>query len=139
MQARRMRYFLFFFLMMAAPVAAQSVSSPSNTPSPPAADVMPVYQIHLDRLAEILGALHYLDRLCTPDHPSLWRAQMNELIELEASTPTRKSRMRAAFNHGYAGFAASYQHCTPNAQSAATRYRLEGTQLARDVANRYAE
>ncbi len=95
------------------------------------------YDAPLIRLSEILGALHYLRPLCGAAEPSLWRDQMQALVDAEAPAPERRARMTAAFNQGYAGFAALYRRCTPAATEAIDRYMAEGTALTRAVASRY--
>lgn len=100
---------------------------------------MPAYQDKLERLSEVLGALHYLRGLCANGEDQIWRNRMSALIEAEANTDERRARMTRAFNHGYNGFAESYLTCTPSARHAADRYRREGINIARDISSQYAE
>ncbi len=95
------------------------------------------YDAPLIRLAEILGALHYLRPLCGADEPNLWRDQMQALVDAEAPSAERRARMTGAFNQGYSGFAALYRQCTPAARAAITRYLAEGATLTRAVTTRY--
>ncbi|MBZ9934861.1 TIGR02301 family protein [Mesorhizobium sp. BR1-1-16] len=97
----------------------------------------PPYDAPLVRLAEILGALHYLRPLCGAAEPTLWRDQMAALVAAEAPSPERRARLTAAFNQGYSGFAALYRSCTPAAIAAVDRYLDEGARLTRDVTTRY--
>ncbi|SHE70285.1 TIGR02301 family protein [Kaistia soli DSM 19436] len=97
----------------------------------------PPYDAPLVRLAEILGALHYLRPLCGATEPSLWRDQMEALVMAEAPSPERRARLTAAFNQGYSGFAALYRSCTPAAVAAIDRYLDEGARLTREVTTRY--
>lgn len=103
----------------------------------PARAADPPYDAALIRLSEILGALHYLRPLCGAAETSLWRDQMQALIDAEAPSPERKARLTAAFNRGYSGFAALYRSCTPAATLAIDRYMAEGSRLTRDVTTRY--
>src|SRR4029079_12658116 len=92
----------------------------------------------LARLAEILGALHYLRGICNSKDGERWREQMQALVEAEAPTGDRKQRMVASFNRGYRGFQQTYRSCTPAADIAIRRYLDEGARIARDITARYA-
>ena len=83
----------------------------------------------LMRLAEILGSLHFLRRLCG-EKGEEWRAEMERLLE-------RRARFIAAFNRGYRSFGGTYTQCTASAAEAIARYMKEGEQLSRDIASRY--
>src|ERR1700754_3636158 len=69
----------------------------------------------LQRLAEILGTLHYLRGICGSNEGAKWRNQMQALIDAETPTGDRRSRMIAGFNRGYNGFQQTYRTCTPAA------------------------
>jgi uncharacterized protein (TIGR02301 family) len=97
----------------------------------------PPYDEQLLRLSEILGALHYLRQLCGSGEGSLWRDEMQALIDSEARDETRKARFVDRFNRGYDSFRAVYRTCTPAATTAIDRYIDEGARIARDVAVRY--
>src|SRR5246127_5722652 len=58
----------------------------------------------LQRLAEILGTLHYLRGICGSNEGGKWRSQMQALIDAETPTGDRRARMIAGFNRGYNGF-----------------------------------
>jgi uncharacterized protein (TIGR02301 family) len=92
----------------------------------------------LHRLAEILGALHYLRSLCGSNEGQKWREQMEALVEAEAPSGERRQRMVASFNRGYRGFQQTYRSCTPAADIAIRRYLDEGARIARDITARYA-
>ena len=92
----------------------------------------------LQRLAEILGALHYLRALCGSNEGQKWREQMEALVEAEAPSGERRQRMVASFNRGYRGFQQTYRSCTPAADIAIRRYLDEGARIARDITARYA-
>jgi uncharacterized protein (TIGR02301 family) len=92
----------------------------------------------LQRLAEILGALHYLRNICGANEGMKWRAEVEALISAEAPTGDRRARMIAAFNRGYRGFQQSYRTCTPAADLVIRRYLEEGSKLAREMTARYA-
>jgi uncharacterized protein (TIGR02301 family) len=92
----------------------------------------------LQRLAEILGALHYLRALCGSNEGQKWREQMEALVDAEAPSGERRQRMVASFNRGYRGFQQTYRSCTPAADIAIRRYLDEGARIARDITARYA-
>ena len=92
----------------------------------------------LQRLAEILGALHYLRGICGTNEGPKWRNQMQALIDAETPTGDRRTRMIAAFNRGYNGFQQTYRTCTPAATVAIRRYVEEGAKISRDLTARYA-
>ena len=92
----------------------------------------------LQRLAEILGALHYLRALCGSNEGQKWREQMEALVDAEAPGGERRQRMVASFNRGYRGFQQTYRSCTPAADIAIRRYLDEGARIARDITARYA-
>lgn len=92
----------------------------------------------LQRLAEILGALHYLRALCGSNEGQKWREQMEALVEAEAPAGERRQKMVASFNRGYRGFQQTYRSCTPAADIAIRRYLDEGARIARDITARYA-
>jgi uncharacterized protein (TIGR02301 family) len=102
------------------------------TPEPP----LPPYEPQILRLAEILGALAYLDDLC--GSKSDWRLRMQQFLEAEAKTPERKERFAGSFNRSFHDYEQSYQTCTPNAQIIIGRFLSEGGRLARDVVNRFS-
>jgi uncharacterized protein (TIGR02301 family) len=92
----------------------------------------------LQRLSEILGALHYLRAVCGSNEGQKWRGEMQALIDAEAPTGERRDRMVASFNRGYRGFQQTYRTCTPAADFAIRRYLEEGAKIAREITARYA-
>ena len=118
--------------------AAETAKPPAAAAPPAGEDVPPSYERRLLRLAEILGALAYLQDLCRePDAPvagKLWRAQMTALIDAEGKTGLRKERLAGAYNRGFRGYEVSYRKCTPNAQAIITRFLDESGRLAHDIA-----
>jgi len=92
----------------------------------------------LQRLAEILGTLHYLRGICGPENGPKWRNEMQSLIDAETPSGDRRARMIAGFNRGYNGFQQTYRTCTPAASVAIRRYTEEGSKISRDLTARYA-
>jgi uncharacterized protein (TIGR02301 family) len=95
------------------------------------------YDGNLQRLAEIMGALHYLRGLCGANDGQKWRTEVQALIDAEAPTGERRTRMVASFNRGFRGFQQSYRTCTPAAGIVIRRYLEEGSRIAREVTARY--
>jgi uncharacterized protein (TIGR02301 family) len=92
----------------------------------------------LQRLAEILGALHYLRNVCGANEGQKWRNEMQSLVDAEAPSGERRLRMIASFNRGYRGYQQSYRTCTPTADLVIRRYLEEGSKIAREMTARYA-
>ena len=92
----------------------------------------------LQRLAEILGALHYLRAICGANEGQKWRNEMQSLIDAEAPIGDRRQQIVASFNRGYRGFQQTYRTCTPAADIAIRRYLDEGAKIAREITARYA-
>src|ERR1044072_4318231 len=76
------------------------------------------YEGDLQRLSEILGALHYLRDLCGSREGQIWRNEMQALVDAEAPSGERRERLVASFNRGYRGFQQTYRTCTPAADYA---------------------
>jgi uncharacterized protein (TIGR02301 family) len=115
---------LLILCLAAAPAYAQTNTTP--------------YDHDLQRLAEILGALHFLRGICGAHEGQKWRNEAQALIEAEAPTGVRHDQMVASFNRGYRGFQQSYRTCTPAANLVIRRYLEEGAKIARDITARYA-
>jgi uncharacterized protein (TIGR02301 family) len=92
----------------------------------------------LQRLAEILGTLHYLRGICGTNEGGKWRNEMQALIDAETPSGDRRTRMIAGFNRGYNGFQQTYRTCTPAALVAIRRYIDEGSKISKDLTARYA-
>jgi uncharacterized protein (TIGR02301 family) len=96
------------------------------------------YDNDLQRLAEILGALHYLRGICGANEGQKWRNEMQALVDAEAPSGSRRDLLIASFNRGYRGFQQTYRTCTQAADLAIRRYFEEGTKISRDITARYA-
>jgi uncharacterized protein (TIGR02301 family) len=114
----------------AVPQSIPDAEQPPTTTTP--------YDHDLQRLAEILGALHFLRGICGASEGQKWRDEAQALIEAEAPTGDRHDRLVQAFNRGYLGFQQSYRSCTPAANLVIRRYLQEGAKIARDITARYA-
>ena len=109
---------------------------PQPDPTPSAAPTP--YDPDLQRLSEILGALHFLRGICGSNEGQKWRDEALALIDAEAPNGPRHDQMVQAFNRGYSGFQQSYRTCTPAATVAIHRYLQEGAQIAREITAHYA-
>ena len=109
---------------------AQSQAPPRPVSAP--------YDRDLQRLSEILGALHFLRGICGSNEGPKWRNEAQALIDAEAPTGERHDQMIASFNRGYRAFQQSYRTCTPAADFAIRRYLGEGAKIAREITARYA-
>ena len=113
-----------FLALPPAPARAQASAAP--------------FDGELQRLAEILGTLHYLRGICGSNEGLKWRNEMQALIEAETSAGERRTRIVASFNRGYRSFQQTYRTCTPAADFAIRRYLEEGSKISREITARYA-
>jgi uncharacterized protein (TIGR02301 family) len=116
---------VFWIVLAAAPAHAAEAG-----PAP--------YDRDLQRLAEILGALHYLRALCGANEGQKWRNEMQALVDAETPAGERRDKLVAGFNRGYRGFQQTYRTCTPAADLVIRRYLVEGAKISRDITARYA-
>lgn len=107
--------------------------TPQESLAPPPPDDRP-YDNKLTRLAEILGAVHYLRELCGADEGQLWREQMKEILKNEGTTAVRRAKLVKSFNDGYRGYRRTYRSCTESATLATKRFSAEGAQIASALA-----
>lgn len=120
--------------LLIATSIALALAQPASAQNPAAT----AFEGSLQRLAEILGALHYLRNICGANEGQKWRNEMQALVDAEAQGGPRKARLTAAFNRGYRGYQQNYRSCTPAAEVVIRRYLDEGSKIARDMTARYA-
>ena len=116
-------------------IAALLMLAAVPAPAPAASDTKP-YDEQLTRLAEILGAVHYLRELCSANDGQRWREHMRLLLDAEGSSALRKARLTKSFNQGYRNYSRTYTTCTPSAQPAIDRFFTEGVEISEALANR---
>ena len=117
---------------------AATAAKPGATAAPaPEAEPPRPYDPEILRLAEILGALTYLDALCASNPSGDWGGKMQALLEAEAKTAARKERLAGSYNRGFHDYQRTYHLCTPNAQVIIGRFLAEGAGIAHEVVNRY--
>src|ERR1700757_684552 len=124
---KRLLALILICLSLAAPLHAQDG----------AAGAAP-FDGDLQRLAEILRALHYLRGIRGSNEGPKGRNKMRALTDAETPSGARRSRMIAAFNRGYNGFQQTYRTCTPAALVATRRSTDEGSKISKDLPARYA-
>jgi uncharacterized protein (TIGR02301 family) len=96
------------------------------------------YDGDLQRLAEILGALHYLRGICGANEGQKWRNEMQALLDAETPSGDRRNRLQVRFNRGFRGFQQTYRTCTPAADLVIRRYLEEGAKISREITARYS-
>jgi uncharacterized protein (TIGR02301 family) len=121
--------------LTAAVLIALAVAAPTAVR---AQDAAAPFDADLQRLAEILGTLHYLRGICGNNEGMKWRNEMQALVDAETPGGERRTRLIAGFNRGYHGFQQTYRTCTPAANLAIRRYLGEGSKISRDLTARYA-
>lgn len=122
------------FLATALTLAALTLAAPPARAQVGAAP----YDGDLQRLAEILGALHYLRGVCNANDGLRWRNEMQALIDAEAPPGDRRNKLIASYNRGYRGFQQTYRTCTPAADLVIRRYLEEGAKISREITARYS-
>ncbi len=76
------------------------------------------------KIAEVLGATHYLQLTCATSEQQVWRARMVRLMELEAEqSGPRRERLVRAFNNGFRAEERRHRGCS---EAEADRRRLAG-------------
>lgn len=126
------RMFSGAVLVMAAVAVfgiATLVSARPAAAAPASADSRP-YDTKLLRLAELLGAIHYLRELCGANEGQFWRDTMMEVMKTEGSSAVRRARLTRSFNQGYRNYSRTYNVCTPTAKANIDRFLAEGAELA---------
>lgn len=96
------------------------------------------YDDKLNRLAEVMGSVHYLTNLCG-EPSNKWRDEMQRMLSLESPEPNRRSRLIASFNRGFRSFDSVYNQCTSQAETAVARYIDEGISLSTEINARFGE
>jgi uncharacterized protein (TIGR02301 family) len=116
-------------------MAACAMAAAGTATALRAQDAKP-YDDQLMRLAEILGAVHYLRELCSANDGQRWREHMRTLIDAETASAQRKARITRSFNQGYRSYSRTYTTCTPSAQTAIDRFMSEGVEISENLAEK---
>ena len=125
-------------LLLCLAAAAAPARADDTVATPQAGDTPAPFDHDLQRLAEILGALHYLRAVCGAHDGQKWRNEMQQLVDAEAPEGERRKKIIASFNRGYRGFQQTYRTCTPAANLVIRRYLVEGAKISREITARYA-
>ena len=88
------------------------------------------------RLAEVLGAVHYLRPLCGSHEGQKWRNQMIRMLDSVPTSGDEKQVLISHFNIFYYRYRDAYPHCTRHAVKDANRLVSEGQRLAEALARR---
>jgi uncharacterized protein (TIGR02301 family) len=75
-------------------------------------------------LAEIMGSMHYLQRLCGNPYDQTWRDRMIDLMDVNEARGARRARLVSRFNKGHDENRQWYDRC-----SRAARFKIEQTSL----------
>jgi uncharacterized protein (TIGR02301 family) len=121
---------------LAAPAFAQNAAgtprqhqAPASAPPKAVATDDRPYDTQLFRLAEILGALHYLRELCGANEGQVWREHMRELVASEGTSALRRAKLVESFNRGYRDYSRTYRSCTQPAIVAIQRYMEQASTI----------
>ncbi len=120
-------------------ILAVLVVTAASAQAKAAASSGPAYEPELLRLSEILGAVQFLRELCGTNEGTLWRDQMQALIEAEQPDLEQRARMIDHFNRGYDSYRSVYRVCTEAARISVDRYLEEGARIAAEIAARYGK
>lgn len=97
----------------------------------------PPYTDQLLRLAEIMGALHYLRPLCGANEEQIWRQKMSQLLAAEEASQDERRRLIDRFNQSYRSLSEVHRACTPATAEIVDLYLVEGGQLSREIVTRF--
>ena len=98
---------------------------PRESSAPPPPDDRP-YDNKLMRLAEILGAVHYLRELCGAQEGQIWRDQMKEILRNEGTTAVRRAKLVNASMTAIAATGAPTAPAPSRRRSPPSRFSSEG-------------
>lgn len=99
----------------------------------------PPYESRLLRLSEVIGSIHFLTLLCTPEDGTVWHDKMNEMLDVEAKTQLRRAKLIERFNFGFNSFQSTYRNCTASANTALARYTLEAKTIVQNLTRNFSE
>jgi uncharacterized protein (TIGR02301 family) len=120
-----------------APAAALLIGLMVAAGPNPAAGQPTPYDPDLLRLAEILGALSHLDRLCGSLEPDVWRSRMEALITAQRMDADDRRRYVDVFNRGHRTFASVHRTCTDQTRFVLANYFEEGARIVARLDERF--
>lgn len=135
MTGRLARHSQIFGALISAVCAALIASGPALAQSAPRVSPAP----SVERLAEIMGSVHYLQFTCLPGESQVWRDRMSRLLELEApQAGARRQSFVRAFNRGFTAEKRRNGACADIAASE-QRLALAGRRVATRIRSLYVE
>ncbi len=123
--------------LVCAALGASVVTAPCLAMQDADTEYSPLSQV--ERMAEILGAVHYHRFTCVDANDFVWRQQMEQLLALEAPEDSpRRQRLVRAFNTGFSTESDMRRGC---ADSVLRERELaqEGSQIANRLYNLYVQ
>jgi uncharacterized protein (TIGR02301 family) len=93
------------------------------------------HQTRLVEMAELLGAVHHLRRVCHPNEDQAWRNAMVEMINTENPPGWLRKKMIGRFNAGFHREQQSFPNCTAASRQKSVSLANEGANLARRLSN----
>ena len=91
------------------------------------------------QLATTLGEAHAIRSMCNSDSDQTWRNYMLGLLDIEATTPQRRSALSSAFNRGYRSQERAANGCPPSMVRAEADLAARGRALADAIAKTYLD
>ena len=111
--------------LAAALLAAALTAAPPRTPAE---------QARLTGLAQALGRVHALHRLCAGESDDLWRSRMGRLLQIETPDAAFRQRLTDSFNAGFAAAGGAYKACSLDSRAALTEAQRAAASAARELA-----
>lgn len=109
----------------------------AQTGAPSAGSQAPPFEPQLLRLAELMGALHYLRALCGFADAPAWRDKMNALIDGQGLDQAGRERYAGAFNRGFRAYSETYRNCDEAAGKVIRAYLTEAGAITKDLDSRF--
>lgn len=93
------------------------------------------YDVGYVRMAEILGAVHHLRSICTPNEGAMWRNKMIDMLGYLPDQKAQRDVMISHFNNYYHRYERRYRNCSRQAAEEANQLFDEAQILARRLAS----
>jgi len=103
-----------------------------------AQDRTPAQRQTLVELAYVLGQSHALRQACMGPDDQYWRERMTRLVATESPDNAFDTRLRNAFNAGFAASQAEFPACGPDSRAEEAKAALHGKGLASTLAREMA-
>ena len=116
--------------LLAPLIAAAQSTAPAQSPALPENAEERMLQ-----LAQILGSLHYVRKLCEPADGDFWRDRMMEMIRLEKPSVAERDQLTQQFNQGFNDATTRFPTCTQDAKEFAAATARQGEALAQALSD----